>query len=125
MALEEPANDARKGPIADRPIEPLRHFGQRQVRGLGDPGKDQISMRVDPMRPLIAAALIRLQIASLARASHKADSRRDADAETRSRRAARRASLHSINNATTQINRKGFGHAGWPPSPANMLNQKP
>jgi hypothetical protein len=82
-------------------------------------------MCIDPMRPLIAAALVWLQIASCARASHKADSRRDADAKTRSRRAARRPSLHSINNSTTQIDGKSFGHAGWPPSPAGMLNQKP
>ena len=124
MALEEPANDAPLRPIARRRVEPLRHFVKRQVWRLLDPGHDQLAVRVDPVRARVAAALVRLEIAALPVARHPSDRRRDANPKTCRGRPTGPACINRIYDATAKIDREGFGHAGWPPSPALMMNHK-
>ena len=49
MALEEPANDARKWSVTHGGVQPIADLHQGEIRLLLDPPKDQRAMAVDPV----------------------------------------------------------------------------
>lgn len=123
MALEEPTDDARQGPIARGNVEPIGDFHQGEVCFFLDPPQDHLQVGGDPMRALIATALVVLKRSAGPRALDPADRRRNPDPEPFGSRSAGWACFDGIDHATAQINGEKFGHKGWPPSPAVMLNQ--
>ena len=74
MTIEEPMNDADRRPVADRFGEPGRQLRQCQVRLRLDPPQDQCLVRIDAMRPAVAALLLRQAVAIFAYSCNPADS---------------------------------------------------
>lgn len=81
MALEEPTHEARQEPIAHGDVEPIGDLHQGEVRLFLDPPQDHVPVGVDPMRALIATALVGLKRSAVPCAMDPADCRGNPDPE--------------------------------------------
>src|SRR5258707_8764488 len=121
--MEEPPDYARHEAFAVRFEEMVGDFDQRHVRSGSDQAKNLRSMVLDPSRAPIPALHTRLTGAGAPPVAHQFDRCRRRHTEPDGSASTTHALiLHRPNDAKTKIQREGFGHAGWPPSPAPTMN---
>lgn len=122
-AIEEPPNHARHEALAVRFEEMVGDLGQRHIRCGPDQGEDLRRMALDPGRAPVPTLHTRLTGACAPPLAHQLDRRRRRHTEPAGSASTAHALIfHGPNDAKTKIRRKGFGHAGWPPSPALNMN---
>src|ERR1700676_4941114 len=98
-------------------------LGQCHVRLGLDQGQYLRGMTLNPSRTPVSALRTRLTGACASPLADQFDRRRWGHAEPAgSASTAHPLNFHSPNDANTKIRREGFGHAGWPPIPAPMMN---
>ena len=81
-------------------------------------------MGLDPVRAVVTALRPRPDIARPPPPIHPFDRRRGRNPEAARRRAPRQAAVNRRYKPFSKIIGKRFRHAGWPPPPAHILNQK-
>jgi hypothetical protein len=100
----------------------LAKFFECDVGLFRDGGHDEIPMRLDAVRALIAAHRLGLRIALVALKSAPPHRAGGADAKAFRRLPARKAVSYCRHDTFSEIKRKRFAHACRPPSPARSLN---
>src|SRR5258707_4634451 len=123
VQVEQPPDRALSRLQPVRLIQMLRQFAQGDVGGLADHPQDLRGMGFETVRAVIPALRARPDIAGAAPLIDPFDRCRGRDSEPPRRRSARHATCDRRDKPSTNVARKRSRHAGWPPSPAHILNQ--
>jgi hypothetical protein len=86
-------------------LQPLPQFRKRNVALGGDGRKDQLGMRLDPLRMAVAALALGPDIALAPFHGPPPDRARRADAKPLSRRPTRQPALNRLNDTPAKVNR--------------------
>ena len=138
MAAEEAVHRRGGEAFAMLPLQPFRDLGQSDVGhsdvgqsdvGQSDVGRglhqsrDRRAAGLDPARPRVAGLRQRRNRPGLEPPPlHR---RGRGYPETGRRRTAAHARINRRDHTFSEVKGQRFGHAGWPPSPASMVNHKP
>ena len=122
VAVEAAPNRARGKPFAVTPLQMFGNLNQRHIGLAGDQPKDLRGMRLDPVRPRVAALRAGCAGAGVAPAAHPLHRSGGRNAETIRSRPAGHAAANSGDQSGPKVVRQRFGHAGWPPLPAPSMN---
>src|SRR5579863_9924058 len=104
-------------------LQPLPQFRKRNVALGGYGRKDQLGMRLDPVRMAVAALALGPNVALAPFLSPPPDRARRAHAKPLGRRSTRQSALNRVNDTPAKVNGQRSGHARQPPSPARSMNQ--
>ena len=105
-------------------VQVCRDLAQGDVRRLVNQRQDFLGKGLDPVRAVVTALRPRPDIARPPLPIHPFDRRRGRNPEAARRRAPRQAAVNRRYKPFSKIIGKRFRHAGWPPTPAHILNQK-
>ncbi len=122
VAVEQPPDRALRDPEPMRVIQKLSDLRQGDVRPIRNQRQDLFAMRFDPVRALIPALWSRPDMTLTLPLIDPLDRRRRRNAEALRHRAARHAVVNRQYQPLSYVFRKRSRHAGWPPSPAYILN---
>src|SRR3990172_7543931 len=123
VAIEEAPDRARRKPCAVLTLQMIGDFGERDVDLVGYEPEDFCGVAFDPARALVASLRTRRHNARVAPAAHPLNCGRGRHPEPVGRGAAAQTSRDGTDQAHPKIVGKRSRHAGWPPSPARILNQ--
>ena len=124
VPVEQPPDRALGRRQAMPRVQVCRDLAQGDVRRLVNQRQDFLGMGLDPVRAVVTALRPRPDIARPPPPIHPFDRRRGRNPEAARRRAPRQAAVNRRYKPFSKIIGKRFRHAGWPPPPAHILNQK-
>ncbi len=123
VAVEQPPDRALRHPEPMGVFQIFSNLRQGDVRPILNQRQDLFGMGFDPVRAVIPALWSRPDMTRTMPLIDPLDRRRCRNAEVLRRGAALHATANRQYQPIPYVVRKRSRHAGWPPSPARILNQ--